>query len=79
MQLAGIPLGTKYDHHAFMELVEHLAVLCSTQLTADKLGQLTPSLGIPSHPICLWFGTVWSFDVGARRDFLRHRPGLLRP
>ena len=48
MQLAGISLGTKYDHRTFMELVEHLPVVRCRSLAADTLGEQIPSLGIPS-------------------------------
>ena len=48
MQLAGVAIGSKYDHHAFMESVEHSAVVCARQLTALALAATDPVLGIPS-------------------------------
>jgi hypothetical protein len=55
-RLAGVPMGTKYDHHAFMEEVEHLAVVCCRDLVAATVGQIIPSLGIPSDLALIWDG-----------------------
>ena len=40
--LAGVPIGTKYNHHWFVDLVEHLAVMCCRDLLGDKLCQPLP-------------------------------------
>ena len=44
MRMAGVPVGSKDDHHAFMEAVEHAAVVCARRLTASILGRLVPAL-----------------------------------
>ena len=44
--LAGVAIGTKYNHHSSMELVEHLAVVCCRELLGQKLGEPLPGLGI---------------------------------
>ena len=63
--LAGVPAGTKYNHHSFMDLVEHLAVVCCRDLLGDALRQPLPGLGIPSDLSLVWGGvsiggTMWS-------------------
>ena len=63
--LAGVPVGTKYNHHSFMDLVEHLAVVCCRDLLGDALRQPLPGLGIPSDLSLVWDGvsiggTMWS-------------------
>ena len=65
MQMAGVALGSKYDHHSFLQLVEHCAALCCRQLAAEALGAEIPSLGIPSDLSLIWDGvsiggTMWS-------------------
>ena len=65
MQMAGLKLGSKYDHHSFLTLVEHLAVVCCRELTGRSLMELVPSLGIPSDLSLVWDGvsiggTMWS-------------------
>ena len=47
MKFGGKSLGNLYDHHAFMEEVEHKGLVAAQSLFAMYIHELVPSLGIP--------------------------------
>ena len=56
MQTAGLQLGKRYDHHSFMEEVEHKAFLAEQAILAKSFDEKLPSLGIPSDIMLTWDG-----------------------
>ena len=66
--LAGVAVGTKYNHHSFMDLVEHLSVVCCRDLLANQLCQLLPGLGIPSDLALVWDGVSIGGAMWSRQE-----------
>ena len=66
--LAGVPIGTKYNHHSFVDLVEHLAVVCCRDLLGDKLCHPLRGLGIPSDLALVWDGVSIGGSMRSRQE-----------
>ena len=56
LEMAGVRLGSKYNHHAFTEEVEHMAYVSCLAVSAFELNQLTPSTGAPPDIAVTWDG-----------------------
>ena len=56
MEMVGVRLGTKYNHHAFLERVEHMSYVSCQAFAAIELNQLTPSTGVPPEIAVTWDG-----------------------
>jgi len=56
MEMAEVRLGTKCNHHAFVEQVEHMAYVSCQAVTTLELNQLIPSTGVPSDIALTWDG-----------------------
>ena len=70
MQMAGLELGTKYDHHSFLELVEHLAAICCRCLTAREIEEVIPAMDIRSDLSLTWDGVSIGGSMWSRAETL---------
>ena len=56
MEMAGGRLGTKYNHHSFLERVEHMSYVSCQALAAFELYHRTPSTEVPPEIAVTWDG-----------------------
>ena len=70
MKFAGLSLGNLYDHHSFVEEVEHKGLLAAQSLFAMSIHELVPSLGIPSDIMLTWDGVSIGRSMFSRHETL---------